>query len=113
MHHLSCEVQCKGFLEEDFLVQITDDTEDDSNILDLSEYVANNKCNDTKMVIIDSAFAERCGEYNEQIKLIKRDSLRKLQNVFSRIGVLISKKLKFLPSLSVIVFLSRTLITKV
>ena len=41
MDHLSCEVQkiqCKGFLEEDFLVQITDDTEDDSNTLDLSEW---------------------------------------------------------------------------
>ena len=47
MDHLSCEVQkiqFKGFLEEDFLVQITDDTEDNSNILDLSECVANNKC---------------------------------------------------------------------
>ena len=46
MDHLSYEVQqiqCKGFLE-DFLVQITDDTEDDSNTLDLSECVANNKC---------------------------------------------------------------------
>ena len=75
MDRLSCEVQkiqCKGFLEEDFLVQITDDTEDYSNILDLSECVANNKCSDTKMVVIDSAFAERCGEFNEQIKLIKR-----------------------------------------
>ena len=25
------------------------------------------------MVVLDSAFAERCGEYNEQIKLIKRE----------------------------------------
>ena len=45
--HLSCEAQknqCKGFLEKDFLVQIKNDTEDDSSTIDLSEFQAKSKC---------------------------------------------------------------------
>ena len=68
--HLSCEVQknqCKGFLEKDFLVQIKDDTEDDSSILDCSELQAKSKCNHTNICIflIDSMFAERCGKHHK------------------------------------------------
>ena len=66
--HLSCEAQknqCKGFLEKDFLVQIKDDTEDDSSTMDLSEFQAKSKCNHTNicMFLFDSTFRERCGEH--------------------------------------------------
>ena len=76
--HLSCEVQsnqCKGFLEKDFLVQINDDTEDDSSTLDLSELQAKSKCNHTNMCmfLIDSTFAERYGEHHEQLHIITKE----------------------------------------
>jgi len=95
------------------VVEITNDTEDDSSILDISECVSNNECNETKMVSIDSAFAERCGEYNEQIKVIKKEVFEDTEKCIFKNKRAHIKKLK-IPTFSVgDSVLSRTLITKV